>query len=142
VQQRSGDADCPPAPLRDQVGLACNFDFAKRCTYAAPNDVGETSEDTCNGWICACCAGVAVPCTSDSHDFTCGKAAGGCTTKVPVCPSDAIAGQTCAQPNNGECLVLGPGADLSQGIVNGQACACDKPDPIWRCVPAATTKPQ
>ena len=35
---------------------------------------------------------------------------------------------------NGECVVPGPEADWTIGIVDGLVCACDEPGPMWRCI--------
>jgi hypothetical protein len=56
-----------------------------------------------------------------------------------ACPGDVSDGSACRPSTdlgNGECLVPSVEADLENGVVDGQVCACDRPGPIWRCVSA------
>jgi hypothetical protein len=61
----------------------------------------------------------------------------GWMTANPMCPAD-VADRKACQPStdlgNGECVVPSDQADLANGVVDGQVCACDRPGPVWRCV--------
>ncbi|MRG97141.1 hypothetical protein [Polyangium spumosum] len=131
---------CPPAPFRGEPKLAC--DFSEVCRYGTPrgldvdNSVGESiyGPDFCNGLTCSC---------GEDGTLTCVQTLLACSPHIiPQCPAGAAEGSACTMdPNfgNRECAVPGPGADLSQGIINGEVCACDMPGPVWRCIPVSRT---
>ncbi len=123
------DSGCPPAPIRDfPYRSVCQGHPA--CEYLPPRNFGLPTEDPANTLSCGCSV----------NEWWCGAAFVGRTRITPICPASATEGAACTwedggdRPRNAECLVLGPNAQLDAGIIDGKACACDFPGPMWRCV--------
>ncbi len=132
------DSACPPAPIRG-FPFPATCSGHPSCAYFPPRNFGLSKEDPINVLECGCHRG----------EWICVNPLVGRTRSTPLCPPHAAEGASCewldAGPpgdrfRNAECLVLGPNAALDAGIIDGEACACDFPGPIWRCVAVATLK--
>ncbi len=109
---------CPPAPLEDQFqGRPCH-DLG--CRYASPNGFDSKWSSICNDDTVGECplgkfevgADAIVCCAVRPKDVT-------------WCGQPINEGAPCNQPDNSECVLPDQSA----------TCACDKPGPVWRCLP-------
>jgi len=111
---------CPPAPLEFTFeGRPCH---GFGCPYASPNGLGQKwasttacDEDTmgqCLQGKFAVTAAAVVCCPEGPNDIT-------------WCSQPITQGAPCNQPDNSECVLSDQSA----------TCACDKPGPVWRCLP-------
>jgi len=144
------DADvfsvCPPAPavfpgaVPCTLGLKCEYGAQALVSYSAATKSGEVN--SCNSIIWECLpAGVLMPDSGiDGGVLSFGSTLIGCDARpAPICPLDMTPGASCAmEKGNSVCIAKGPGADLEAGVANGSVCACDKPGPVWRCLPLTT----
>jgi hypothetical protein len=148
--ETAGNPDgCPPAPvIPEQLPERCEdvgvpvpeHGRWDDCLYSPPHMFLERGADYVNDCYLYCVDG-----RTDVWCYGQGCGGVGC---VPVpCDGTPVHGEPCdstAAPEghsslgeavgNGECVVLGPNADLDAGVIDGLVCACDNPGPIWRCV--------
>lgn len=112
---------CPPAPLEGQYeGKTCH-DLA--CPYASP-----LGYDGKYAATIGCDYHAMGDCITDGK-FMVGLTTQLCCPTKPSqvrwCGSDVKQGAACNAPDNSECVLPDQSA----------TCACDKPGPIWRCLP-------
>jgi hypothetical protein len=122
-----GESECPPGPILSLVGLPCDDDayfITEVCSFPGRRYTG-WAQTSINRTSLHCYEGRSVIFMTSIC----------CDEPLLTCPSGAEEGASCASAPLGECVVPGPDADLADGYVNGQICACDEPGPKWRCAP-------